>query len=56
MAAALERAAAAGASPKLTAEAHALALSRGWAAPTRRVAVYRPWFERNRKSAPVLGT
>jgi predicted O-linked N-acetylglucosamine transferase (SPINDLY family) len=50
--AALERAAAAGASPKLTAEAHALALSRLGRADEA-VAVYRPWFERNRKSAPV---
>ena len=52
VAAALERAAAAGASPKLTAEAHALALSRLGRADEA-VAVYRPWFERNRKSAPV---
>ncbi|PWK59608.1 tetratricopeptide repeat protein [Roseicyclus mahoneyensis] len=50
--AAFERARAAGASPKLTAQGHALALSELGRAEEA-VAVYRPWFERNRKDVAV---
>ncbi len=48
----MRRAAAAGASPKLTAHGHALALSELGRADEA-VAVYRLWFERNRKDPAV---